>query len=376
MRMLNRFLIILIGIVFIGCNELPFKSQIKGVWKLEKRVNKQYVDDDFFGTQYPTLFDFKSEGDLYIKNFGYQDTLYSWKFISDSVMLFMDKEFHIKKINNEEMVVEFEQRNETYLYFFTRPYETNLTLPVESIKAKLIGKTWTVTDTTGMAWMKNFEYFKNGIAIYRYDVKKNNTQNLQDEIWGVENYKGYTFLYHRDDLMTGNGNIMSNYQLLDVKDKSYVLLNNDFESREIQFKAKEISSHNKKKLIIGSWVSKNDASEFYGKYLSQRAIGEGLNTLFDGNLYFDFSSSYLDYRLEAKDTYMKSWILSEDGKTIVTGSPLSDGYVKGERIDYYDVLEVSETDLIIKLYHSSIYDSKDSTNYLLNIIQRFKRVIQ
>jgi len=370
-------LIIFLGLVFLfSCNGQRMNDKIQGIWIFDSKINNLYLNDTsgFFGHQYPIIYDFKDNGELVIKNYGYKDTIFNWFLKSDTILTIDSLDYSIYSLNQDN-------RADTFWLTYKRPKEIKLDFNKAEIENILLSHVWSIDDTLNQDWATHFEYFDNKTMIYRYKIFDRNfndtTDNLQLETWGVAEYGGYYFLYSYHDMMLGNGNFDRINQIIDISQTSYVISDSYSENNEIIFNVKRVNSNyqdNTEKLK-GNWKSYNSKKNTYGKYIPNRAIEHGRIALFEGDLNLSIKENAISFDIDTLEPLEYNWQLSKDGKTLVLEYHIDEPGRKGIHVEYADILELTESKLTIRLFDNNYYTGLEKPNrYLLNLIQEFEKV--
>ncbi len=116
--MKNLFLILIVLFAAAGCHNNKIQNDIKGIWCLERGINKQFVNDDgFYDDTSPIIFDFQNSKKLRIKNLGSTDTIAKYSLSYDSTFEIFHQQYKINNINQDELIIEH-PNVDTLLYFF------------------------------------------------------------------------------------------------------------------------------------------------------------------------------------------------------------------------------------------------------------------
>jgi len=202
--------------------------------------------------------------------------------------------------------------------------------------------------------------------------------NLQLETWGIAEYKNYFFLYGYMDMMLGNGNIDRINQIVDISPKEYTITSTiDGKTSEINYVSKRQKDIRPSTIenLKGNWISKNSKEKTYGKYVSKRAIENGMITLLEDNLLLNITDSQLSFKIDTLDPKKYNWQLSLDSKTLVLEYQIDEPERKGVHVAYADILELNDSNMKIRLFENNFYTGlKKPERYVLNLIQDFERV--
>ena len=358
-------------------------DKIQGVWIFDSKINNLYLNDTsgFFGHQYPIIYDFKENGELVLKNYGYKDTIFNWFIKSDSILTIDSLDYSIYSLNQDSLSLIDYNRADTFWLTYKRPKEIKLDFNKSEIENILLSNIWSIDDTLNQDWATHFEYFDNKTMIYRYKIFDRNyndsTDNLQLETWGVAKYNDYYFLYNYNDMQLGNGFMDRINQIIEVNQTSYTIVDSYSKDNKVKFVSKKSRFDNKEKLdkLKGNWISKNSRDKTYGKYIPNRAIEHGRIALFEGGLNLSVQEKSISFKIDTLASIDYSWQLSKDGKTLVLEYHIDEPERKGIHVEYADILELTESKLTIRLFDNNYYTGLEKPNrYLLNIIQEFEKV--
>jgi len=377
-------LIIFLGLVFLfSCKGQRMNDKIQGVWIFDSKINNLYLNDTsgFFGHQYPIIYDFKENGELVLKNYGYKDTIFNWFIKSDSILTIDSLDYSIYSLNQDSLRLIDYNRADTFWLTYKRPKEIKLDFNKSEIENILLSNIWSIDDTLNQDWATHFEYFDNKTMIYRYKIFDRNyndsTDNLQLETWGVAKYNDYYFLYNYNDMQLGNGFMDRINQIIEVNQTSYTIVDSYSKDNKVKFVSKKSRFDNKEKLdkLKGNWISNNSRDKTYGKYIPNRAIEHGRIALFEGDLNLSVQEKSISFKIDTLASIDYSWQLSKDGKTLVLEYHIDEPERKGIHVEYADILELTESKLTIRLFDNNYYTGLEKPNrYLLNIIQEFEKV--
>ena len=376
-------LIIFLGLIFLfSCKGQRINDKIQGVWIFDNRINNLYLNDTsgFFGHQYPIIYDFKENGELIFKNYGYKDTIFNWGLKSDTILTFDSLDYSIYTLNQDSIILIDYNRADTFWLTLKRPKEIKLDYNKTEIENILLSNIWSIDDTLNQIWATHFEYFDNKTMIYRYKMFDRNfndsTDNLQLETWGVAEYKDYYFLYSYHDMMLGNGNFDRINQVIDINPNSYTISDSYGINKEVEFHSILKGSNNQNELnkLIRNWTSHNSESRAYGKYIPNRAIEHGRVALFEGDLQMLIKEKTLTLKIDTLEPLVYNWQISKDGKTLILEYYIDEPERKGIHVEYADILELTETKMKIRLFDNNFYTGLEKPNrYILNLIQEFER---
>jgi len=379
---MNRLIIIFGLILLISCKTQKIKNEIHGVWIFDNKINNLYLNDTsgFFGYQYPIIYDFKENGELVLKNYGYKDTIFNWGLKSDTILTFDSLDYSIYTLNQDSIVLIDYNRADTFWLTLKRPKKIKLDYNKTEIENILLSNIWSIDDSSNQNWATHFEYFDNKTMIYRYKIFDRNlndsTDNLQLETWGIAEYKGYYFLYSYHDMMLDNGNFDRINQVIDITPNSYTISGTYGTNKEVKFHSISKGSNNQNELnkLIGNWTSHNSESRTYGKYIPNRAIEHGRVALFEGDLQMLIKEKTLTLKIDTLEPLVYNWQISKDGKTLILEYYIDEPERQGIHVEYADILELTETKMKIRLFDNNFYTGLEKPNrYMLNLIQVFEK---
>ena len=372
--MINRLIILLIVIAFVGCKSGQNITPISGVWKMEKYINSKYVDEvDSYGEQFPILYDFKSNGELQKIILGFKDTTFSFRQIDNSTITVQGLPTIIQEHNDSVLILKYIEHNDTMLAFFKKPLNVIPNVDTETIKSKLISNRWTV-DTSKHYLMNDFELFESGVGIFRCKLEEGT--NLQEELWGVEEYDGQIYFYLKSNIELGNGNINLMYQIIDYS-SDRIVVDDHYFNQMLSFNIQPYNEEEYKKKresIVGKWQSKNDTSKEYWKYISEKRIKSGRTERFEGVVEYNIlEDGTIQLKVGENEVENARWTLSKDCNVLLIEYEIEDDYIKGKHYEYCDILELTENNLNVKLYDYVYHKNIDNHMIYLNIFQNFKK---
>lgn len=380
---MNRLIIFFGLILLISCKTQRIKNEIRGVWIFDNRINNLYLNDTsgFFGSQYPIIYDFKDNGELIFKNYGYKDTIFNWFLKSDTILTIDSLDYSIYSLNQDSISLIDYNAVDTFWLTLKRPKKIKLDYNKPEIENILLSNIWSIDDTANQNWATYFEYFDNKTMIYRYKIFDRNfndsTDNLQLETWGVAEYNDYYFLYSFNDMMLGNGNFDRINQIIDINQTSYVISDSYSKSKKTKFNVKSMNSNYQDRIdkLNGNWKSFNSKENTYGRYIPNRAIEHGRIALFEGTLNLSVKENIVSFKIDTLEPLVYNWQLSKDGKILILEYHIDEPERKGIHVEYADILELTDTKLKIRLFDNNYYTGLEKPNsYLLNLIQEFEKV--
>lgn len=379
-----RKIVVLYGLIiltFFSCKNENVKDKIIGVW-YSSNINTLYspfIYEDssrFFHQSFPVVYDFKENGDLLLKRFRGNDTIFKWSLKSDTIVTINRLDFHISYLSNDSISLIFMDNHSYSEFSYIRPKETQILQTQSEIEKILLSSIWTTNDTAYKKIRGHFEFMDNQTMIYRYknDVEYDSISpdNLQLETWGVAKYKNYAFLYNYIDMKIGNGNITSCDQIIDIDSASFTIFTS-FPKSETKYIQKKIPDNKDAiKKIHGNWTSMNTKKKSYG-YYSEKLIKRGFHALYEGKLHLKISKDSLTLKIHDFDPLTYTWQLSKDGRILILEYRIDEPDRKGIHVEYADILELTDNKLSIRLFNNQYYTGKPQ-RYLLNMIQEFEKM--
>lgn len=373
----------LIVLTFFSCKSDNVKDKIIGVWFSENDIITLYSPDIyedstlFFHQSFPVVYDFKGNGDLLMKKFRGNDTIFKWSLKSDSIMTINRLDFHIDYLSNDSISLIYRD-NHTYREFnYIRPKETQIIQTQSEIENILLSSIWTTNDTAYKEIRGHFEFMDNQTMIYRYknDILFDSISpdNLQLESWGIAKFKNYAFLYNYLDMKLGNGYNTSCFQIVDIDTASFTVFSS-FPKSKTKYIRKEIPNNKEAiKKIIGNWTSINTGKKSYGRF-SENQLNRGDIGLYEGKLNLNITTESLSYRIHDLNPMAYNWQLSKDGRILVLEYIINEPELKGIHVEYADILELTDNKLKIRLFDNHYFTCLNKPRYyLLNLIQEFEK---
>jgi hypothetical protein len=376
-------LILILSIFCLSnCQNREIVEKIEGVWIFDYRINNLYLDDttNFLKQQSPTIVDFKRNGDVLIKNFGYRDTTMNWTLNSDTLIQLGDLEYRLHSITSDSLSIMDYNPVDTFWIIYKRPQPTTIALTESEIKKILVQNHWTSTKED-RKWDKNVQYFDNNTQLFRYRVEDlhlgDSTDNLQIENFGVGKYQNYYFLYNFMDWENGNGNFESINQLLNIEPTQFSVI--EFGTgipNEVTYNSKSFDSSlydEAKSNLIGRWHSINSDQKSYGNFLPRGAIESGRVELFNGILTFDLRADGTgEILLNDEDYATIRWILTKDRKGLIFEHDINEPDEQGIYVEPMNILEMGEQTMKVRLQQPTYYLGGNKPNsYRMNIKQDF-----
>ena len=375
----------LIILAFFSCKKDTVKDKIIGVWFSEYDLKTLYssgtYEDSvlFFYQSYPVVYDFLENGDLLMKRFRGNDTIFKWSMKSDSIVTINKLDFHIDYLSHDSINFIYKDKHNYEEFSYIRPKETHIKQSKSEIEKILLSNIWTTNDSGYKEIRDHFEFMDNQTMIYRYKFNAKydsiSPDNLQLETWGIAKYKNYSFLYNYPDMKIGNGYITSFHQIVDIDTTSFTILIS-FPKSEIKYLRKK-TPDNKEALrnILGNWTSINTGKKSYGRF-SEYQLKKGRIILYEGKLNLTITTDSLYFRINDSNPLVHSWQLSKDGRILVFEYKIDELERKGIHVEYADILELTDNKLKIRLFKNRYFftDLDKNQDYLLNLIQEFEKV--
>jgi hypothetical protein len=373
----------LIILTFLSCKKDNVKEKIIGVWFSEYSINTLYssgIYEDsvlFFQQNFPVVYDFKDNGDLFLKRFRGNDTIFKWSLKSDSIVTINRLDFHINYLSHDSINLIYKDKHNYQEFSYIRPKEIQIKQTKSEIEKILLSKIWTTNDSANKDIREHFEFLDNQTMIYRYkfDVEYDSISpdNLQLETWGIAKYKNYAFLYNFHDMKIGNGNITSCNQIVDVDSVSFTIFTS-FPNSETKYIRKKTPDNKEAiKKIIGNWTSINTRKKSYGRF-SENQLKRGEIALYEGKLNLTITTDSLSYRIHDQNPMAYNWQLSKDGRILVFEYKVDEPELKGIHVEYADILELTDNKLKIRLFDNHYFTYLNKPRYyLLNLIQEFEK---
>lgn len=380
-----RKIVVLYGLIiltFFSCKNNNVKDKIMGVWFSEYNINTLYSSDiyedssRFFQQSFPVVYDFKENGDLLLKRFRGNDTIFKWSLKSDSIMTINRLDFHIDYLSHDSIHLTYKDKYNYKEFKYIRPRKTQISQTKSEIETILLSNIWTTNDSAYKEVREYFEFLNNQTMIYRYkfdmEYDSISADNLQLETWGIAKYKNYAFLYNFHDIKIGNGNITSCEQIVDIDTASFTIISS-FPKTETKYIRKK-TPDNKEALrkIIGNWTSVNTKKKTYGRY-SENLLKSGWHVLYEGKLHLNINKDSLSFKIHDINPLTYTWQLSKDGRVLILENKIDEPDRKGIHVEYADILELTDNKLKIRLFYNQFYTAKPQI-YLLNMIQEFEKM--
>lgn len=374
----------LIILTFLSCKNDNIKNKIIGVWFSEYDINTLYspgIFEDsalFFHQSFPVVYDFKENGDLMMKRFRENDTILKWSLRSDSIITINRLDYHIDYLSNDSISVIYRDNHSYREFSYIRPKETQILQTQSEIEKILLSNIWTTNDTAYMEIRGHFEFMDNQTMIYRYmnDIEFDSISpdNLQLETWGIAKYKNYAFLYNYLDMKLGNGQNTSCFQIVDIDSASFTIFTS-LPKSETKYISKKIPDNKDAiKKIHGNWISKNTKMKSYGRF-PEYILKSGMIELYEGKLNLTITSDSLSYRIHNLNPLNYQWQLSKDGRVLVFENKINEPEIKGIKVEFADILELTDNKLKIRLFYNRYFTALNKPQeYLLNLIQEFEKM--
>ena len=376
----NRFFIITFALFLIGCasyNNRIENNFIEGIWVFESEINNLYIKDTSsnFKHQRPIIFDFKKNNNLTIKKYGIKDTTLNvkWFLKSDSILKIDSLEYKIYELKKNKLnIIDF-NRADTFWLNFKKPRKIKIEYTKNQIENILLSNIWKTKGRSENLEYNNFEFFKNKSMVYRYKMeKKDSIEYLQNENWGIAQYKNYFFLYNYPDYFLGKGNWEQINQILEISPDFFSLEEDNNKIYENNFYRK---IENKKNInILGNWKSKNSKTKNYGEYISENQIKNGNSKLFEGELNLIVSNEFIEFKIDTLVLGKYKWKIGKDNKTLLMERKYEGEISKGSFIYLADIIERNENKFKLHLFENQFLTGFEKPrSIIVNKIQTFEK---
>jgi len=376
----NRFFIITFALFLIGCasyNNRIENNFIEGIWVFESEINNLYIKDTSsnFKHQRPIIFDFKKNNNLTIKKYGIKDTTLNvkWFLKSDSILKIDSLEYKIYELKKNKLnIIDF-NRADTFWLNFKKPRKIKIEYTKNQIENILLSNIWKTKGRSENLEYNNFEFFKNKSMVYRYKMeKKDSIEYLQNENWGIAQYKNYFFLYNYPDYFLGKGNWEQINQILEISPDFFSLEEDNNKIYENNFYRK---IENKKNInILGNWKSKNSKTKNYGEYISENQIKNGNSKLFEGELNLIVSNEFIEFKIDTLVLGKYKWKIGKDNKTLLMERKYEGEISKGSFIYLADIIEKNENKFKLHLFENQFLTGFEKPrSIIVNKIQTFEK---
>jgi hypothetical protein len=380
MKKNNSIFIITFALFLISCasyNNKIEKDFIKGVWVFESEINDLHINDtSAFIHEKTIIFDFKKNNDLTIKNYGVKDTTLhkKWTFKSDSILKIDSLDFNIYELKKNKLTIIDSNRADKYWLNFKKPKKTKIKYTKKQIENILLSNIWKTKDRSGGLEYNNFEFFQNKSMVYRYKIdKKDSIEYLQNENWGIAEYKNYFFLYYYPDYFLGKGNWEQINQILRISPDNFLLEeDNDNKIYDNNFYRKE---ENEKKLnILGNWKSKNSKNKNYGEYISKKQIKNGNIKLFEGELNLKISNEFIEFKIDTLVLEKYKWQIGKDNKTLLMERKIEGEMRNGSIIYLAEIIEKNKNNFKLHIFENQFHTGFEKPySIVVNKIQTFEK---
>jgi hypothetical protein len=380
MKKNNSFFIITIALFLIGCasyNNKIEKNFIEGIWVFESEINNLHINDtSAYIHERNIIFDFKKNHDLTIKSYGIKDTTLhkKWLFKSDSVLKIDSLEYKIHELKKNKLTIIDFNRADTYWLNFKKPKKTKIKYTKNQIENILLSNIWKTKDRSGNLEYNNFEFFKNKSVVYRYKKeKKDSIEYLQNENWGIAEYKNYYFLYNYPDYFLGKGNWEQINQILEISPNFFSLEEDNNKIYDNDFYSKNEKKENLN--ILGNWKSKNSKNNNYGEYISKQQITRGNIKLFEGELIVNISNEFIEFKIDTLALGKYKWKIGKDNKTLLMERKYEGEISKGSFIYLADIIEKNENGFKLHLFENKFLTEFEKPRLIIvNKIQKFEKI--
>ncbi|MFT5146819.1 MAG: hypothetical protein ACI9H1_001545 [Polaribacter sp.] len=373
-------LIIFLVLFTKGCATYNYKIEtnfIEGIWVFDSEINNLYIKDtsSIYKTQRPIIFDFKKNNNLTIKNYGIKDTTLNvkWFFKSDSIINIDSLDYKLYELKKNKLSIIDFNRADTFWINFRKPKNIKINYSKEQIENILTSNIWKNKDKTENLEYNSFEFFKNKSMIYRYKMsQKDSIDYIQNENWGIAEYKDYFFLYNYTDFFLGKGNWEQINQILKISPESYSLEDNNNKIYENNFYPKIDKKKNIN--ILGKWKSKNSKDKNYGEFISENQIKNGNIKLFEGELDIKITNEFIEFKIDTLVLAKYQWQIGKDNKTLLMEKKYEGEISKDSFIFLADIIEKNENRFKLHLFENQFLTGFDKPySIIVNKIQTFER---
>ncbi|WP_299673450.1 hypothetical protein [uncultured Tenacibaculum sp.] len=372
MKKKNSILIITFLALLINCSSKKESNSelVKGVWILESTTNNLYVDDttSTYNNTAPIIYDFNIDNNVTINYYGVKDTIVKlkWFFKSDSILTIENLDFKIHQLKKNKLTLVGSNRTDTYWLNFKKPQKTDLKYTKDEIKNILLSDLWKNEDG-------DFEFFKNKSMIFRHKMNKTDSLDfLQNENWGIAEYKNYFFLYNYSDYFLGKGSWEQINQILSISPEQFRLdhNNNTF--------FKSIFYRNQKNANIeihGNWKSKNSKNKNYGKYYSKRQVERGNTQLFEGEMFLKIDNDFIELRIDTLNLGKYKFQIGKDKRTILLERKYEGEFTRGSFISLADIINKNDTTLEVHFMDNQFSTGLEKPyTIIVNKVQTFEKI--
>lgn len=377
----NKSIFIIIFVLsLIGCasyNNRIEKNFIEGIWVFESEINNLYIKDTTsdYKTERPIIFDFKKNNNLKIKKYGVKETTLNvkWFLKSDSIINVDSLEYKIYELKNNKLSLIDFNRADTIWLNFKKPKKTKIKYNKNQIENILTSNIWKTKDRTENPEYNSFEFFKNKSMVFRYKMNsKDSIEYIQNENWGIAEYKNYFFLYNYTDFFLGKGNWEQINQILEISTDFFSLEEDNNKIYENNFYRK---NENKKNInILGNWKSKNSKTKNYGEYISENQIKNGNSKLFEGELNLIVSNEFIEFKIDTLVLGKYKWKIGKDNKTLLMERKYEGEISKGSFIYLADIIENNENKFTLHLFENQFLTGFEKPrSIIVNKIQTFEK---
>lgn len=378
----NKSIFIIIFVLsLIGCasyNNRIEKNFIEGIWVFESEINNLYIKDTTsdYKTERPIIFDFKKNNNLTIKKYGVKDTTLNvkWFLKSDSIINVDSLEYKIYELkNNKPSLIDF-NRADTIWLNFKKPKKTKIKYNKNQIENILTSNIWKTKDRTENLEYNSFEFFKNKSMVFRYKMNsKDSIEYIQNENWGIAEYKNYFFLYNYTDFFLGKGNWEQIIQILKFSPEKFSLEDNKNKIYENNFYPQ--NEYKKDINILGNWKSKNSKGKNYGEFISKKDIKNGDTNLFEGELNVEINKEFIEFRIDSINMGKYKWQIGKDNKTLLMEKKYEGETTNGSFIILADIIENNEKEFKLHLFENQFLTGFEKPRLIIvNKIQKFEKI--
>ena len=210
--------------------------------------------------------------------------------------------------------------------------------------------------------------------VYRYKMeKKDSIEYLQNENWGIAEYKNYFFLYNYTDFFLGKGNWAQIIQILKISPEKFSLEDNKNKIYENNFYRQ--NEYKKDINILGNWKSKNSKGKNYGEFISKKDIKNGDTNLFEGELNVEINKEFIEFRIDSINMGKYKWQIGKDNKTLLMEKKYEGETTNGSFIILADIIENNEKEFKLHLFENQFLTGFEKPRLIIvNKIQKFEKI--
>jgi len=363
---------IFFGILFNSCNTHNLNSELQDIWIGDYKQTIYFDNAESMFVPLPTLIDLTESSNAIIKNFDGKEINTSWGLI-DSILTLDSIKYRIISVTKDSI---------TYSPYLTenikpkeKPFQEDIIVAVpvkdcyyvlKRIKKKktnlssdqitqILNNSLCYSSTNNSEITKygeKIEFFDNGVSISKV-VDSSGKTNLQEDLWKIEEYKGYSFLVFYVNLLQNNGFMTSAYQILDIDKSEFTL--DGFIQGSMKYQIEKIDEkHSDKQKMIGMWFSINDTAEYYNRFIPKRGLKEGRIKLYNDTLIYKFCMDSLIISGNGFLPLKCNWRLNSDNTFLIYEFPINYKEFTGFHVEYANITRQTESNFSLELFDNSI----------------------